>query len=293
MVIVKIIGGLGNQLFQYAAARNISVLKQVPLKVDTTFYADIRNKRNFRLTHYNTVIEEAKKEEIESLITEPSSLFYAIVYRKLHINSKFYKKAHIIEKSGRKADDRLINCDGNAYIEGWFQNEEYFKEIKSVLLNEFSLKKGPDAEFQNIQSEIGNCESVSIHFRRGDYLTNKFFGVVSLDYYYRTVAYIKKSIKHPVFYVFSDDIEWVKKNFDIAGTVRFLDSDSDNDFKDLTLMSYCKHNIIANSTFSWWAAWLNTNPGKIVIAPKRWYDDPQAQKCYEEGRLKVFDWIYI
>ena len=301
MIIVRIIGGLGNQLFQYATARNISIKKQVPFRVDTSFYNNVRYRGIFRLTHFNTFIQEATKEEIERLTTEPSSSFYARICRKLRLSGKFYKKTHIIEDRRCNTDKRIINCEGNAYIDGWFQNEEYFREIRDVLLMECTLIKDPGTQFQDVQLEIRNNESVSIHFRRGDYLTNKYFGAVPINYYYQAVKFINENIKQPVYYIFSDDIEWVKNNFKIDGTANYLDPETEktsiyhteNDFEELILMKHCKHNIIANSTFSWWAAWLNTNPGKIVIAPKRWYDNPHAQKRFEKGSLKVPHWIYI
>jgi hypothetical protein len=301
MIIVKIMGGLGNQLFQYATARNISIKKQVPFKVDTNFYNDVRYRGIFRLTHFNTLIEESTNEDIERLTAEPSSSFYARICRKMHLSGKFYKKTHIIENRISNTDKRIINCDGNAYIEGWYQNEKYFGIIRDVLLKEFTLKRDPGTQFQDAKLEISNCESVSIHFRRGDYLTNKFFGAVPLNYYYRAVKIINEKVKQPVYYIFSDDIEWVKNSFKIDATVNYFDPETEktsiyptyNDFEEFILMKHCKHNIIANSTFSWWAAWLNTNPGKMVIAPKRWYNDPHAQKRFEKGRLKVPDWIYI
>lgn len=301
MIIVKIMGGLGNQLFQYATARNISINKQVPLKVDTTFYDDVRYKGIFRLSHYNTVIEEAKEEEIKSLTADTSASLYARICRRFNIQGKFYKKAHILENSNTLIDKRIIGCDGNAYIEGWYQNEAYFRVIRDVLIKEFTLKNNSNTEFLDTLYKISNCESVSVHFRRGDNLTNNFFGSVPTDYYYKAVDFFKRNVKNPVFYLFSDDPEWVKNSFRIEGEIKYINTETkkvsiyhtENDFDDLDLMKHCKHNIIANSTFSWWAAWLNTNPDKIVIAPVTWYNDPYAQKNYENGRLKVSDWVYI
>jgi len=299
MIIVKIKGGLGNQLFQYATARRISIDKQVPIKVDTSFFKEERFNGIFHLTYYNTIIDEAKSQEIELLTAEPSVSFYGKICRRFHIPGKYHRKTHIIENSSSVVDKRIINCDGNAYIEGWYQNEAYFKGIRDILLKEFDFKNNVISEIQDSKDENNNGESVSIHFRRGDYLTNKFFGEVHLDYYIRAVNYIKEKVEHPIFYIFSDDIHWVKNNFRIEGSVHYLDPQrasiyhTENDFRDLVAMKKCKHNIIANSSFSWWAAWLNTNQYKIVIAPRKWYNDTNAQKNYEKGRLKVSDWIYI
>ena len=295
------IGGIGNQLFQYAAARSISYLKGVPIKVDTSFYDLKTDNRFFSLHHFNTIIIKAQKEEIDKLIAKTSSSFYARILKRFRFPTRFYKKTHIIENSKKVIDKRITNCNNDAFIEGWFQNEMYFKGIRDVLLKEFTLKNDERKEFQEARNKIINCESVSIHFRRGDYLTNKYFGPAPLDYYYRAIKYINERVILPVYYIFSDEIDWVKKNFKIEGNFHYLDSSrknlsihpTENDSQDLMLMKQCKYNIVANSTFSWWAAWLNTNPEKIIIAPKKWYDDPSAQKSFERGRLKVPGWIYL
>lgn len=144
-----------------------------------------------------------------------------------------------------------------------------------MLLNDFCPKQQAlSSGYFKFISDIKDTESVSIHFRRGDYVTNKSYLVLDLKYYYNAVELIRSKLKNPNFYIFSDDIDWVKRNFKnkLKSKITFQDCNLSN-IEDLMLMSNCKHNIIANSTFSWWGAWLNKNLDKIVIAPSKFFKD--------------------
>ena len=155
---------------------------------------------------------------------------------------------------------------GNCYIKGWFQNEKYFRNIRKELLREFVPRNKIKIERELI-SVVRERESVAIHIRRGDYV--RLNETLSLSYYSKAIDFIKKFYKKPVFLFFSDDLKWVKQNMKIDGRCVFVNEDRAlQDFEELFIMSRCKSNIIANSTFSWWAAWLNPNKEKIVIAPK-------------------------
>jgi hypothetical protein len=301
MIIVKIMGGLGNQFFQYAAGRNFALRNNFPLKLDLTFFREERYKDIFRLDHYNTIYEEAKEDEISGLLSIESSSVFAITSRKFNIHNKYNKKSHISEKLGGNADRRIIKSREDAYIVGWWQNEEYFRNIRPLLLKELTLRVESDPFNIKTLEEIKNCESVSLHIRRGDYVTNSYFGTLPIEYYKKAIDYIKRIISSPVYYVFSDDLDWVKKNLVISGNVYYLERNSiknsiyhtQKDYEDLNLMIHCKHNVIANSSLSWWSGWLNNNNDKIVIAPAKWYNDSKAQKFYERGLLRVKEWILI
>lgn len=157
---------------------------------------------------------------------------------------------------------------GNYYVKGWFQSEEYFKDIRSVLLREFVPRKQIRLS-KELREAFENLESVSIHIRRGDLV--KLSNLLNPVYYEKAVSKIKQIYKNPVFLVFSDDLKWVKQNMHIDGRVVYVNEGGKlQDYEELFIMSRCKSNIIANSTFSWWAAWLNQNEKKIVIAPKGW-----------------------
>ena len=161
----------------------------------------------------------------------------------------------------------------DSYIQGNWTDERYFKQIENIIRAEFTPKNKLDKKNQKILELIQEKLSVSIHVRRGDYITNKAnaktFGFVGLNYYVNAIKKIKKSVSDSVFFVFSDDINWCQDNLSpLSKNMHFIDHNKGkNSYKDLLLMGACKHNIIANSTFSWWGTWLNTNTNKIIIKP--------------------------
>ena len=168
----------------------------------------------------------------------------------------------------------------SCYIIGYWQSEKYFKSINETILNDFQLNIQPDNYHINLANQINNCNSVSVHVRRGDYLEdekiNSVHGILNNLYYYSSIELITTLVGEPHLFFFSDDIDWVKNNFYLQFPHTFIDKDFLNkDSKDMWLMTQCKHNIIANSSFSWWGAWLNKNQDKIVIAPKNWFQNPK------------------
>ena len=168
--------------------------------------------------------------------------------------------------------------EGNVYLEGFWHSEKYFKDIENVIRQEFTIRDEPDALNKEMANKIMACEPVSIHIRRGDYVsdkkTNEFHGTCSLEYYNDAIGIITKEIKAPHFFVFSDDPVWVQDNLKLKFSTTYLVyNGAEKAYEDLRLMSLCKHHIIANSSFSWWGAWLSGNPYKIVIAPKKWFND--------------------
>lgn len=301
MVIIKIMGGLGNQLFQYATARNISIKHKMPLKLDTNFYNIPEYNGIFRLNKFNTIRDEANRYEIDLLINENSPSLYSKISKKLNIVSRYNKTTHILEGNHGLKDKRISKCDGNVYLEGWFQHEQYFKDIRTILLKEITLINGLCETNQKILESIKNCESVSLHIRRGDYLNNEYFSELPVQYYYTAIRYILKKVTNPILFIFSDDIPWAKSNLSFEIPMQFMDINSKRisnyhtryDYEDLILMKNCKHNIIANSSFSWWAAWLNENPNKVIIAPQKWYNNVKAQNYYMKGSLVPPQWIKL
>lgn len=180
------------------------------------------------------------------------------------------------------------------YIEGYFQSEKNFQDIRNKARDEFSLKPEFQTEvFLAEKNKIDKEKSVSVHIRRGDYVTDKktnsFHGTCSKDYYERGMEIVKSKVDAPLFYFFSDDIEWVKNEFGDHPSFYFVSNPKLEDYEELTLMSTCAHNIIANSSFSWWGAWLNQNKNKIVIAPKRWVNiEPNPQpNILPEGWIAI------
>lgn len=267
MIIVKLKGGLGNQMFQYAVGLTVAFKLGQELKLDTMGYDDPRyvmanTPRQYRMHAFNLSASIATPDEVKKYkypFGLLSKLIRFIKFRVLRIynvdyNPSFFKKTY-------------------KYIEGYFQSEKNFLGIKDKVIKEFTLKKESET-FSTEKSRIDKTKSASVHIRRGDYVndpkTNVAHGVCSKQYYDSAVASMRSKIEAPIFYFFSDDIEWVKKEFGEHADFMYVSNPNLQEYEELMLMSLCTHNIIANSSFSWWGAYLNQNPNKIVIAPKKW-----------------------
>ena len=255
MIITKLIGGLGNQMFQYACGSSLADRFNAELKLDITGYetqVKLITPRQYELGEFNITENFATQEEI--------------------ISKKLFKEKHF------HFDSEVLNLPDETYLNGYWQCEKYFKNIEKALRKEFTLKFSPDAKNIAFLEQIKTVNSVGLHVRRGDYAnnekTNSFHGLCSLDYYKQAIDYISENTKNPHFFLFSDDIDWVKENLISNYPMTMVDcNNSLQGHFDLSLMKNCKHNIIANSSLSWWGAWLNENSNKIVIAPKKWFND--------------------
>lgn len=268
MIIVIIKDGLGNQLFQYAAAKCLAEKLNTSLKLDIKSYE--HNKlRKYSLHHFLIKEEIATKTEI-------------IIFRAKNIISKIFNKVGIRLRSFRYFENSFSFADSffavknNSIVEGYWQSEKYFTSIETIIRKEFVVKYPLTELTVSYIDKISSVESVSLHIRRGDYVTNKTVndshGVCDLNYYQQAIAIMRSKLASPVFFIFSDDMPWVKENLVMAGdAVEYVEMNGEKDYEELRLMYTCKHNIIANSSFSWWGAWLNNNPQKMVIAPKKWF----------------------
>ena len=279
MIIVKLQGGLGNQMFQYAIGRKLSLLNKTELKLDLSFLLDRTPRPNFtyrdyNLNIFNLNIEFATQKEIKLFVNYLDSRIKRKIYTYLFLgrNNKY------IDEKQFTCDPDILKLTGNLYLDGYWQTEKYFSDIKDILCNDFTIKISQDKKNQEMIKTIKNTNSVSIHIRRGDYIENKqiynVHGICDLDYYYNCINLFLKKLKNPHFFIFSDDHRWAKENLKLDCPLTFVDhNDASKNYEDLRLMSQCRHNIIANSTFSWWGAWLNQNPDKIVYAPQKWFSD--------------------
>jgi hypothetical protein len=185
-------------------------------------------------------------------------------------------QTHIIEKN-YNFDPDILNLKNNVYLDGYWQSDKYFSDIETIIRNDFSFRDEPTETNRRMLDHISSCESVSVHIRRGDYVTlpeaNAFHGLCSLSYYQSAVGLLAGQLEKPVFFVFSDDIAWAKENLTFGFKAHFMDHNGpERGDEDLRLMSACHHHIIANSSFSWWGAWLCANPEKIVCAPRKWFN---------------------
>jgi hypothetical protein len=290
MILVRLRGGLGNQMFQYAAGMALALRHQVALKLDLYSYRRAGSTRKFELDKFDLPYVEATDHEIGRMVgwLRLSRLvnklsFYALRHR-------VYAQPHF------HFDPKFLKLGPDKYLSGYFQSEKYFDSVEPALLRKcFTPKVQPNESNRRYLEQMQHAEAVSMHVRRGDLASNQkyqtFYGTLSGDYYRRAVDQVKSKVNNPVFFIFSDDLPWCEEHLDFIPDKVFVDGNSgDNSYWDLYLMSRCKHHIIANSTFSWWGAWLNDNPNKIVIAPEqkyrkrfytgllssypaRWYDD--------------------
>ncbi len=278
MIIVRLMGGIGNQMFQYAAGRRLAFVKNVPLKLRIVNDRNVTTPRPYNLHIFDIQEKWAATDEIERLKGERVSpgLFAGLLSRLGHRPGR--ARSFVIEKHFQ-FDPEILDLPGDVYLEGYWQSEKYFRDREDVIRKEFSIKVPMSGPNEVMARRIADePTAVSIHVRRGDYVsdstTNRYHGTCSLDYYRDAVERISELADGAHFFVFSDDIEWVKENLKPGRPVTYVDfNDDKSNYEDLRLMSLCKHHIIANSSFSWWGAWLNLNPDKIVIAPGKWFND--------------------
>jgi hypothetical protein len=288
MITTSIYGGLGNQMFQYAIGKSISVARNVDFKMDT-FKINNSNyiARDLSLSKFNICTTHATLKEVKKF---HKSKYIDFIFRKLDQNNiKVSNK--IFEKKPFYFDEKMLSLT-TGYLDGYWQSYKYFDDIREVLLNEFTLVNEMNLENKLICKKITELNSISIHIRRGDYVKEKknmtIYNVFGLEYYHQAIEFISKKISNPYFFVFSDDLDWAKKNLQLTN-VTYVDVNlTQNPENDLILMSKCKHNIIANSTFSWWGAWLNQNSEKIIIAPRKWMSTVESL-----DDLYPDDWIRL
>jgi hypothetical protein len=279
MIIVEIFAGLGNQMFQYALGRALALKNDVPLKLDigsyTSTVANTRlDIRVYGLHHLNIQAPLASGAETAAFhkYVRPGWIgrFWRVTNRNL---GAYYKKPYIVEPPSHyyQFDRRLLDHDfrrRNVYLRGYWQTERYFKDIRDLLVKEFTVKDPPSPKNLQILQCIQQTDAVSLHLRHGNNLDPQNpFGVLTESYYRNAIAELVKIVHRPTVFVFSDDPAWAAAAFKLDLPVVYVGNDENSDYEDLRLMSACKYHIIANSSFSWWGAWLSTWPGKVVYAP--------------------------
>ena len=269
MIIVRVTGGLGNQMFQYAMYKSLEKKGKL-VKLDSkSFYETKKEHNGYELERiFDIKHNKPTKEDLEKFDENNISTLFKIK-RKLFGDKKFVydTKEYVFNKDVYKLK--------NSYLNGYWQSIKYFEGIENDIKKDFRFKNQLDNKNLEILNEIENSNSISIHIRRGDYMSpenyNMYGCIATPTYYKKAIKVIEEKVENPTFFVFSNDMDWVKKNIQINSRVFYIDINSGNgSYKDMQLMSNCKHNIIANSSFSWWGAWLNENKNKIVIAPKKW-----------------------
>lgn len=273
MIIAKIAGGLGNQIFQYAAGRSLAIANNCELKLDLSWFELFKLHNGYELNRFAIKAEIASAKEVSQVVRCQSKWIKA-----LRKKIGWSNKAHFVEY-GFSFRPEFMKLTQPVYIEGHWQSYKYFESISPIICTELQpINPLSDASLQ-IAEQITKVDAVSIHVRRGDYVANKVInkvhGVIGVDYYMLAIQHIRKTIPSPHFYVFSDDLEWAINYLGLKDEATFVSHNKEaSSYEDMRLMSLCKHNIIANSSFSWWGAWLNHSKNKIVIYPKKWFNDP-------------------
>lgn len=291
--VVCIWQGLGNQMFQYAFAKSLEIHTKRKVYIDPEFgnkkiigqEMGSKTFREYGLCNFNISLSEVNELKRHAWdYTREDKWYYEIIKELLEKGKypyKYYSQKGFSDIS--VVNPSFEEVENNTYLKGWFQTEDFFSDIRDVLLKEFELKEEisiPDYLIKLIEGP----NSVSIHIRRGDYKRGNM--VLEKDYYERAKYIMKDIVEDPVWIIFSDDISYVKENFPILKDAYFIDESCKlRDYEQLIMMSRCKNNIIANSTFSWWGAWLNQNRDKCVVAPIKWFS---SQK-----NIVPKDWIRV
>lgn len=279
MIIVRLIGGLGNQMFQYAVGRRLSYTLKTDLKLDLSGFQTQNpiTPRRYNLHVFNILEKIAAQEEVKALIG--SRFMSSILFRMDKLTGLKFAPYNYVNRILETSFDRIIlNLPDDVYLEGHWQSEKYFIDIADMIRREFTFKDPPVGKNKELSELISSLESVSLHVRRADYVTNPktnaMHGSCDMEYYQRCVNELIKKVNNPHFFIFSDDPGWVSENLKLQYPMTIVThNQEDQCHEDLRLMSQCKHHIIANSSFSWWGAWLNPRRDKIVFAPKQWYKD--------------------
>lgn len=296
MVIVRLCGGLGNQMFQYAAARRLSLVNDAPLKLDLSWFSNVPRgdtPRQYELHCFNTIQDVASPLEIDALRGVDIGRWPKVVKRFLKTSGLLMKQTSVREKYYH-FDPEILGLRGDVYLEGYWQSARYFADTEDAIRHDFTFRTAPDPVNHEIGNAIMGTEAVSLHVRRGDYVTStpesQQHGSCSLSYYKKAIAEMTARLQHPHFFVFSDDSAWVKEHMDFDAPKTYIDHNGLlKGNEDLRLMSLCRHHIIANSSFSWWGAWLSSHPEKIVIAPHKWFN----MDAIETSDLLPVNWLRL
>ena len=286
MIITRIIGGLGNQMFQYAYAKALEQ-KGHEVKIDISAFETYKLHGGYQLDKYNIDLDSSIKDENDKFYK--NTFFYKVLRR---FGMDFSRR---IKEKSLLFDKKLLEIDDNSYLDGYFQCEKYFKDIREIILKQFTINQEVSNYTKEIKNKIQNSQnSCSLHIRRGDFVNStniNIHGACDIEYYKKAIKYLEEKVENINYFIFSDDIEWVKENLAIQNAIYIDSKEKRIPHEDIYLMSLCKNNIIANSSFSWWGAWLNQNEKKIVIAPKRWFADDKLESQSKD--IVCDSWVKI
>lgn len=292
MVIVHMQGGLGNQLFQYAFGRAIAARSGARLLFDMDFF-DLapgdHTARTYGLDAFGLHCERATPEQI-AVARQRGSMLRA----RLHGLHPRLAPDRSVKERGFTFDPRMLEVRGDAYFSGYWQSPRYFAGIEQALREQVTLRLPLPDRLQGIAARIAVAGGIGVHVRRGDYISNPHasahFVPCDAAYYAAATRMLRAEAPDTPVFIFSDDMAWAREHVPVPGEVHHVQADPhDHPAMHLHLMAMCQHQVIANSSFSWWAAWLNQHPGRRVIAPKRWFTDPSM----DTRDLIPSDWIRL
>ena len=303
MIITWLTGGLGNQMFQYAAGLALAERRRTVCKLDVSWFRHdpaYEAHNRYALSCFNLTEQFATQEEIDRARgvpltrTERWSVALARALRLRQYAARHATPAHWHQPPTARFYPEFFDQPDGTYLNGMFQSELFFGESADLLRLHFTFRYPATPAVAAMAARIRSGPSACVHFRRGDYARNATFasqiGVIGPDYYRRAVARLRAEHPDVTLYVFSDDIDAVEREFAPGGAVVFVRAaEHVNSYDKIRLMALCEHNIIANSTFSWWGAWLNPSPAKMVIAPDPWFAGPQ----HDGSDLVPASWVHL
>ncbi|MFA5283682.1 MAG: alpha-1,2-fucosyltransferase [Bacilli bacterium] len=289
MKVIKLKGGLGNQMFQYAFAKALQKRTRDVVKIDDSYYKVLvgDNIRKVRIRRFNLSIPFASREDVRSLCKVPhESNPLSFIYKSGLILEKIINRSYYFERNRMFVDfDKLTKYK---YFDGYWQSWRYVDSVRDELEKDFLIPKNIDLRTQMMIERVASQNSVFIGVRKGDYGNNtKRFGCFDQEYYDKAMKIIADKIDNPIFYVFSNDIQWVKENMEFQKWNVVFREDYVDDFDELMIMANCKHAIIINSTYHWWGARLKETKDKMVIAPKKWFFDTDKIDILPPNWIKI------
>ena len=288
-------GGLANQMFQYAFFQTVCKLNNYELFLDLSWFDNseveqwnidskkiktccfqinvFESNHNIFNMHDTTYLFHKRYPGYKNFILRK-------IYNQIEKLKPYHKKVFISQKS-KLYDEKLLKIKSNSHVTGFFQHHQYLNLNRVSILNGFKFKKeNQNQDFLDLKNRFVNCKSISVHVRRGDYVGLNH--ACSINYFNSAIQYIMSKVKNAEFFIFSDDIDWCKTHLSFQSAPNFIDDKYDlEDYHELMLMKYCKHNVISNSSFSWWGAWLNENPNKIIIYPDKIKETLNKDLCVE------------
>ena len=281
MIAVKLMGGLGNQMFQYAAARRLADVRGTGLVLDLSAFERPPRGQTARVYELDCFRPRATLSR-QSLVAS-ASWFRSLPLR---------RRLRLVTETGFAFQPAVLSAPADSHLLGYWQSERYFEDVVGTIREDFRVCT-PLGEAKRAIAERLDESSVSVHVRRGDYASDPraaaIHGLLSPDYYRRAAARIGETVEAPHFLVISEDSDWCRAHLTLDYPTTIVESVPGSGCEDMQLMSMCSHHVIANSSFGWWGAWLGRNPAKTVIAPERWFatDELDTRDLYPSGWIRL------